>query len=362
MLNLRQRWRIRIARMQRWEFWPTWLFYLPIIVWIFMLGLRHRHFTAFSAANPGMDEGGVVGERKSPLLLALRKRLPDATPPLCLLPAGLAPEQRIDQALKFARGTYPVVLKPEIGQRGRGVLIARSAGQLRDYLQHADFDVIVQAFVAGKEFGAFVYREPATDSIRIYSLTAKELMHVHGDGQRNLAELIMAHPRAWLMAPSLFRTHAGQLHRVLDKGAEFYLVEVGSHCRGAVFLNAQKLITPALERRLGEIVAALPDFHFGRLDLIATDRRALREGRELQILEVNGVSAEAAHVYHPGTPLLTGYRSFFRQWQLAFEIGAHNRRHGAIAVSPWRLLQLFLEDLGRFDEAERAVKAARATS
>ena len=358
-LSWRQQARIRLARARRWEFWPAWLFYGPIVIWIVLLGLRHRSFTLFTAANPGMDDGGVVGERKSPLLRALREADPDATPPLLVLPASLPPARRLKQAQTFVADRYPVVLKPEVGQRGRGVLIAHNARQVQTYLAAADFDVILQGFVPGKEFGIFVYRDPADDQLRIFSITAKELMHVHGDGRRTLAELIMAHPRAWLQAPMLRQAHADDLQRVIPKGREHYLVDVGSHCRGAVFLNANRLQTPQLQRRIAAIVASLPGFHFGRLDLIAPSRKALSAGEGLQVLEVNGVTSEAAHVYHPGTPLREGYRCFFRQWRLAFAIGRRNRESGARVVSPWRLLRLFITDLRRFDDAESASRRAR---
>ncbi len=358
-LSLWQRGRIRLARARRWEFWPAWLFYIPVVAWIILLGLRHRHFTLFTAANPGMDEGGVVGERKSPLLLRLSQSLPEATPPLQLLPASLPAPERLQRARDFIGGRFPVVLKPEIGQRGRGVLIAQDWTQVQRYLAASREDLILQQFAPGKEFGIFIYRDPDSGTVKIFSVTAKELMHVHGDGHRPLHQLIMDHPRAWLTAPMLFRRHRAHLQEVIPAGEDFYLVDVGSHCRGAVFLNGHKLITPALSQRLGEIVEALPGFHFGRLDVIATDRAALREGRDLKVLEVNGVTSEAAHVYHPGTPLLAGYRSFFRQWQLAFSIGRRNRDAGAHTVSPWRLLQLFLRDLKRYPEAEAASAGAR---
>jgi hypothetical protein len=46
------------------------------------------------------------------------------------------------------------------------------------------------------------------------------------------------------------------------------------------------------------------------------------------VLELNGVGAEAAHIYDPAVSLIDAYRSLFRQWRIAFEIGAQNRRLG----------------------------------
>jgi membrane protein DedA with SNARE-associated domain len=36
---------VRLARWRAWEFWPTWLFQLPVGLWILWLSLRHRSAT-----------------------------------------------------------------------------------------------------------------------------------------------------------------------------------------------------------------------------------------------------------------------------------------------------------------------------
>ena len=46
------------------------------------------------------------------------------------------------------------------------------------------------------------------------------------------------------------------------------------------------------------------------------------------MLELNGVSAEATHIYDPKTSLFAAYRTLFTQWRLAFAIGAANRARG----------------------------------
>src|SRR5262249_51948094 len=55
----------KISRIWRWEFWPTWIFYPPVLLWIGWLTIRHRGFMTVTAANPGIPHGGFVGESKS---------------------------------------------------------------------------------------------------------------------------------------------------------------------------------------------------------------------------------------------------------------------------------------------------------
>jgi hypothetical protein len=134
---------------------------------------------------------------------------------------------------------------------------------------------------------------------------------------------------------------------VLPRGSELALVEIGAHCRGSVFLDARSLVTPALVAALTRLADAVPGYHFGRIDLRVPSAEQLCRGVGIQVLELNGVAAESAHIYNPDTPLLDGYRAMFRQWALAFEIGAANARAGAPVTSAPQLLARFRADQAR---------------
>lgn len=337
---------IKLERARRWEFWPAWLYYLPIVMWILWLGLRHRRPTVFTAANPALDAGGVVGERKHQGLLPLQQAAPDLVARCLLLDGDAA--RNISAAIAFSSEVgLPLVLKPDIGQRGRGVFIARDVAGLRDYLQRHDGAVIAQRHVAGEEFGIFIARMPGETRVRILSIVHKTFPEVVGDGHRTLQALILAHPRARLSASLLLRSWAHALPTVPAAGARMALVEIGSHCRGSLFLDATAAATEALVESLTRLADALPGYCFGRIDLRVPSLDALRLGEGLQVLELNGVTAESAHIYHPDTPLLTGYRALFAQWSEAFAIGAANAARGAAVTGPLALLALFRKDLQR---------------
>ncbi len=95
------------------------------------------------------------------------------------------------------------------------------------------------------------------------------------------------------------------------------------------------------------IVDAVPGYHFGRIDLRCPDDAALRNGLGIKVMEMNGVTAESAHIYHPGTPLLTAWRAMITQWKLAIEIGEANAAGGAPTISFIDLLKLWRADLKR---------------
>ncbi len=47
-------------RKTRWEFWPPYVFYIPVAAYVLFLGLKYRSLTLFTAANPGMPDGGFI--------------------------------------------------------------------------------------------------------------------------------------------------------------------------------------------------------------------------------------------------------------------------------------------------------------
>ncbi len=57
-----------LKRRVQWEFWPMWATYLPLVPYLVFLAIKHRSLTLFTAANPGIPSGGLVGESKSQIL------------------------------------------------------------------------------------------------------------------------------------------------------------------------------------------------------------------------------------------------------------------------------------------------------
>jgi len=316
------------GRTWRWEFWPPWLFYPPVVAWILLLGARYRSWTLFTAANPAMPAGGFVGESKAAIL----SRLPeDAVARFRLLPGDLPAEERLDLVATFLADhdlRWPVVLKPDVGQRGAGVVVVRSPDDAAAYLRRTDLDCLVQEYVDGPEVGIFWARRPGEARGRLLSLTDKRLPAVVGDGEATVAALVRADPRARLIAGTYLRRLGDESARVPAAGERVPLVEVGTHCRGAIFLDGEELRTPALEAAVETMSAAFEGFFFGRYDVRAPSFEALRAGRGIKVLELNGVTSEVTHIYDPANSLLAAYRALFAQWALAFEIGDHNRRLG----------------------------------
>lgn len=334
--------RLWVGRLRRWrnyEFWPTWLFYLPVALRVLALAVKHRSLTLFTAANPAIPEGGFVGESKARILEALPD---DAVARFALLPAELPVADRRERVARFLEENeldFPVVLKPDVGERGREVAIARGWNDVDRYLAGAEDDALVQEFVGGRELGVFYVRKPGEEAGRIFSITDKRLISVTGDGHSTLERLILDDDRAVAMAPLFLRRHRARNSEIPEAGEEIRLVDVGTHCRGALFLDGSRFATLQLTAEIDRISRAFDGFYFGRYDLRAPSEEALLAGRDLKVLELNGVTSEATHIYDPSLTLANAYRVLSEQWRLAFEIGAANRARGVTPASLGTLIR-----------------------
>ena len=51
-------------------------------------------------------------------------------------------------------------------------------------------------------------------------------------------------------------------------------------------------------------------------------------GEDLAIVELNGVTSEATHIYDPSSSIVAAWRTLMEQGSIALSIGAANRRRG----------------------------------
>jgi len=330
-------------RLTRWEFWPPYVFYPPVVAYVFYLGLKFRGFTLFTATNPAIPASGFIGESKNEILASLgNSQSQDWLPSYTLIPTGTSSD-RISQAENFLAKeqlSYPVVLKPDAGQRGSGVSVIRGADELSNYLTQSSFPALLQEFVPGREYGVFYYRHPDQPAGHVFSITDKRMPQLTGDGQRTLEQLILADDRAVSMSDFYLRKNAARAQDVPAAGEKVQLVEIGTHCRGAIFLDGGAFITSALEVAIEHIARNYKGFYFGRFDIRVPSQEDLMQGRNLKVIELNGVTSEATHIYDPKLSLLEAYRVLFAQWRIAFEIGAINRQNGIKPTPALALLRM----------------------
>ena len=166
----------------------------------------------------------------------------------------------------------------------------------------------------------FYVRYPHQKNGSIISITRKEYLWLTGDGKHTLEELILQDDRAVCMAKTHFEQHVDHLFKVIPKGKRIKLVEVGTHSRGAIFKDATYLNTPELIDSIDEVSKSIEGFYFGRFDIKVPDETHFAEGNSLNVLELNGITSEATHMYDPKYPYWYAVKTLCEQWKIAYAI------------------------------------------
>ncbi|MEQ1721552.1 MAG: VTT domain-containing protein [Pseudobdellovibrio sp.] len=322
------------------EFWPAWFFYIPLYFYYFFQSIRYRSFFVPFYINPTVHNGGILGESKWDFLQHL-----NAADSSTLKTIKFAKDQRLidlKKELEKNEFKYPIILKPDVGQRGFGVRIIRNEIDLESYFKDSSFDLIVQDYCSFRnEAGIFYIRYPNESKGFIYSITDKKFPTVTGDGKSALGDIIAADSRARILLPAYYGRHQEKLDTVLPKGEQLFLSECGNHCQGALFFNGQELITPELTEAIDIISKKTPHFYFGRYDLRYESVEKLKKGEGFKIVEINGASAEATHIWDPSTPVLTAYKSLLHQWGILFAISYELKKQRELVhqVHIWSFLK-----------------------
>ena len=320
-----------LIRLTRYEFWPTSLFYLPIVIYYLCLCIPCRRIDLLTPANPGMPDPFHTPKTKILSPLAKHPKFGKVVAGSMHLPRNEHSEWHHRLAIfqkKF--NAYPLVIKPESGERGKDVHMIHNAAELQNFQAgpRPERDYLVQEYISGPEYGIHYIRLPGRKKGQIDSLIRKEKIVLLGDGRNTLERLILQHPRAFIMAKIHFAFHSDQLHSVPRKNQQIQLVTIGAHSRGTVFRAAPELITPQLEEHIDNISKALPGFYVGRYDLIASGDEDIKQARNLKIIELNGVMGEPGHLYHPNTPLPRAYGILAKYCRSVVAIAKDNIRQG----------------------------------
>jgi len=327
------------------EFWPTWVMYFPVALMWLALAVRYRSLTLPLAANPRIPLSGMVGSSKTAIFAQAGGACAAAILPWFVHRKSATPLARQVAAVAAAarsRGIdFPFVCKPDIGCRGAGVKLVRDeealAGALAAYPR--DAGVVVQKLSRhAAEAGIFYVRDPQRERGRITSLTLKETPAVVGDGVSTVAELVRRDPRAGRLEHLYAARNRNHWHLVIPRGTTFPLLFSASHCRGAVFRDGRAHITPALSAAVDRMMRDIPEFHYGRLDVKFADLRSLEAGESMDIVEINGASAESIHIWDRDARLKDAIRTLLWQYRTLFRLGHTMRGRGAVPPPLSRLL------------------------
>lgn len=301
------------------------MFYLPMLPYWLWQALRTRSFAFFTSANPFIEMGGFFGESKINIL----EHIPAQYKPQTLFFAGKPSLIDITTQLSKAGLSFPIVLKPNVGERGFEVEKITDLAALERYLAHHPTDLIVQEYVDYDiELGVLYNRLPGQAQGQVTSVTLKEFLSVQGNGHSSIEQLMEQETRARFQLQAMRQRLGAGIQEVLPQGEKRMLEPIGNHCRGTKFLNANHLIDQRLNRVFDEIAQHMPDLHYGRFDMRVRSYADLYQGQYIRIMELNGASSEPGHIYDPQYTLRQAYRDLAQHWKILADICIAQRQRG----------------------------------
>jgi len=381
-----------LRRARSLEFQPAWLFYAPLAPVYALLMLRTGRMNPYTACNPGVESGGgLVGESKQSIQEGL-----DASTRLVLASERIEPHVDVDARMRAASeamrrrpelASFPLIAKPDAGQRGFSVRIVRGEADLAAYFRIVHDAVMLQAYHPGPhEVGVMWVRRLDTLTRRppprpprrgpapprhpdappqppappippppgassrtagfIFSITRKDFPYLSGDGERTLEQLIYRDARLRCQAGVFLRRFADDASRILAAGERVRLAQSGNHCQGTLFRDGADLITPELLGTIDHLAATFAGgdaagpglLDVGRFDLRFESEDDLRRGRNFGVIELNGVASESTNLYDPEKSIVWAYRQLFAYWRWIFLLGA---RRAAMGVPTMPVLTMF---------------------
>ncbi len=308
-----------------WEFWPSFMFYIPLLPYAIYLAIKARSFGFFSAVNPGIEGSGNGLESKYRTIQ--------------LLPSNFCPKtiyvekgeniQDILPKINKNKIEFPLIIKPDIGFRGLLVTKIKDEIELSVYLKkYNSINLIIQEFVDYQyECGIFYHRIPGEKTGKITSVTLKKYLMVIGDGNSTLLELIMNNERAKHYSEYISEINKNKLQMIPKNKTEVVLNIIGNHSKGTQFINGNHLINSELEHFLDNLNAEIEGWYYGRIDVKYNNFEELVKGENLKIIEINGVISEPTHIYDPlKGSYFTALKSIKNHWKLIYIIGVKNKK------------------------------------
>ncbi len=310
-------------KLLHWEYWSFNAVYGPIYIYWIWLGIKARSFFFFNASNPAIKNGGFLLESKK----AIYDIIPaEYYPPTLFFNSGTEPRQ-ILKKLCESNMQFPIIGKPDIGGRGKGVKKLDTENDVIEYLQNSKVDFLLQQFIPYEnEVGIFYYRFPGEEKGHISGIVGKEFLTVSGDGSSTIEKLLQKNKRYILQLPVLKKTYDKELKRILEKDEKQVLVPYGNHARGAKFIDMGELIDEQLTLTIDILCKKIPGFYFGRMDVKYSTWEELKAGKNFSVIEVNGAGSEPTHIYDPKHSLFFAWKEIIRHWILLWKISRLNHK------------------------------------
>lgn len=314
-----------LIKYTRFEFWPFWFFYLPMYIYGIYLAIKAGSFAYFTTANPAMKYGGAFGMDKNEILDSIDSKY---------IPKGfiVSPDtdiEDIEKNLQKYTINFPIICKPNVGERGIGVEKIDHKEDLNHFMKKQTDEILIQEFIDFPiELGVFYHRFPISKKDGITSIVRKEFLSITGNGKSTFGELVHKNLRAQPRLNYLKNKYKKQWNQIVADGIRMKLEPIGNHNRGTKFMDGNYLINEQLVAVFRKIADPIDGFYYGRFDLKVKSMDDLFQGENIKIIELNGTNSEPAHIYDPDYSLIQAYKDIAKHMKLVFDISLENKKLG----------------------------------
>ena len=210
-----------------------WLVYIPVIPIVLFYVLKTRRWFFFSNVNPDFKTGALLGASKFNILnkVPLQYR-----PNTIFVHKNQTDINGIKESMIELNIDFPLIVKPDIGERGLLVALIKNEKELQTYLEANYIDIIVQEFIdLPNECGIFYIRKPHEKQGHVVSVGLKNFLTLKGDGQSTVRDLMSQNPRAKLQLDRFEIENKKLLDSIPASNSVLNLEPIGNHSRGTCF-------------------------------------------------------------------------------------------------------------------------------
>jgi len=312
-------------KLTHWEYWPFEIVYIPVYFFWGYLAIRAKSLFFFNTCNPTIKNGGFMNESKKEIY----DLIPSQYYPKTALISDKTAFEEVCLLMENGTFSFPFIAKPDIGLRGSAVKKIENFAMLKEYVDKANFDYLLQKLIPYEnEIGVFYIRFPGEKLGKITGIVAKEFVIIVGNGTQTLEELVLENPRYAFQLKSLQKEYGSKLKEIPELGVKTNLVPYGNHARGAKFLDKTSWATPELNQLLNEICLQIDGFYFGRIDVMYQSIADLEKGQHFSIVELNGAGSEPTHIYDPSHSIFFAWKELFRHINYMYQISVINHKKG----------------------------------
>jgi hypothetical protein len=307
-------------KFRNWRTWPDIHFQLPLLIGLivkcYLKGIRPYELLKVA---PDIEHGGFVFFSKYETNNLFNK---ENILTYELIPATESQEKKIaivEEFMKKEKLTYPVIIKPNIGHSGKGVIKVDSKEEAKSFLKTITSDYIIQEYCDWPlEFGVFYYKLKGKG--QIYSINQKVIPVVKGDGL-NTIDTLMKQKRETKFSRKSIPKELQQY--IPKKGEEVPVTTIANIEQGAIYKDTTFLATKEIIASI-EKTAGATRFFYGKLDIKTKSIAAFKKG-EFKIIEINGVTSIASSYFDPTYNVFKAYQIIARQYNILLKIALENK-------------------------------------